>query len=254
LKMPSEENAVNGGEGTPRPYLTTAELRLAALIIDVTREMKRDVPAPRAAPYFGLDDDVSYDLGVLESLSSPGIFRKYELVLLVRSGLGGMARWLSRRLGCRILGVDADAARTRAARKLNDAAGMGTDVHFAAGTLQQLPFRDRVFTHVWMIDPISSDRSSPALREAFRVLRGGAHFAMQVSAADDVKGLQDVLARVGFVDFRVSAAPIAPRNHAANSARGRLQAATTDRDVLRALDARNSTPTSSGQQIFCRRP
>ncbi len=252
--MPSEENAVNGGEGDRGAYLSTAELRLAALIMDVAREMKREVPAPRAAPYFGLDDDAAYDLTVLDSLSSPGIFRKYELVLLVRSGLGGMARWLSRRLGCRILGVDPDAPRTLAARKLNDAAGMANDVHFAAAAPRQLPFRARVFTHVWMIDPIPSERSPQALQEAFRVLRRGAHFAAQVSATDDVEGLQRALAEVGFVDFRAGTVQIAPRNHTASSARIRLRGAATDRDVLGALDCRESSAPGACQQMFCRRP
>lgn len=252
--MPSEEKAVNGAARDQANTDAAAAVRLAGAIMEVAREMKRTVPVPRAAPYFSLDSDVAYDLSVLDSLSSRGIFRKYELVLLVRSGLGGTARWLARRLGCRILGLDADVARTRAARILNDRAGMGDEVYFAAGACEELPLRERTFTHVWMIDPSAHERTPKALREALRVLRQGAHFAVQVADADHaLDALQETLAEVGFVDFSTRAAVMMPRDQAASAARSRLRAAG-DGEALRAWRSAELAQTQRCHQIFCRRP
>jgi SAM-dependent methyltransferase len=254
--MPSDENTVNGDDGRHAEDQAADELRLARTIMDVAREMKRTVPAPRAAPYFGLDSDVGYDLAVLDSLSSRGIFRKYELVLLLRSGFGGTARWLSRRLGCRILGVDPDVGRARAARRLNDGSRMAEDVSFAASSYDELPFRERVFTHVWMIDPTARERSPQALREAFRVLRSGAHFAMQIAVEGtrEVNTIQEDLAQVGFVDFSSQSAMMMPRGQAASSARARLRASLPLGDVLPASTGGDLLHPRACRQIFCRRP
>jgi len=253
--MPSEQNRVNAGtsdSGSPEPV---AELRLAAAIIELAREIKRNVPAPRALPYFGLDSDRMYDLAVLDSLSSRGIFRKYELVLLVGSGLGGTGRWLARRLGCRILGVDADAPRTRAARKLNDAAGMPDEVYLAAGAGGALPFREGVFTHVWMIDPLEADRSPRVLAEAFRVLRGGAHFTIQLSEVVPaaIEAVQATLQSVGFVDFSTRAVTLMPPTQTTRTARARLRATLPD-DTAKVWRDRELERAAPCCQLFCRRP
>lgn len=254
--MPSEEKAVNGESGDGAAAEMSADLRLATLILNVARELKRSVPAPRAAPYFGLDSDVGYDLVALDSLSSRGIFRKYELVLLFGSGLGGSARWLSRRLGCRILGIDADVDRTRAARKLNDAAAMNDDVFFAAGRYDRLPFRDRVFTHVWMIDPTVAERSAGVLAESFRVLRSGAHFGMQLPAraVDELAAVEEILAAVGFGDFSRRSVKTLPPSHSTTVAQSRVRAAVGDGEVRRLWRSRELVGPGTAVQVFCRRP
>lgn len=255
--MPIEENAVNGAPQLRAANEAAPAARLATAIIDVTRELKRSVPAPRAAPYFGLDIELAYDPGVLESLSFQGIFRKYELVLLVGSGLGGEARWLSLRLGCRILGVEPDVARTRSARRLSDAATIGEQVSFSAGEPAALPFRERVFTHVWLIDPTPRQRAVDVLAEAFRVLRSGAHFAAQIPATrlEDVAAVQEALATVGFVDINARAATMLPPSHTTTVARRRLQSALRgDEDLLPASGRGELRHPSSCSQLFCKRP
>lgn len=220
----------------------------AKAIADLTRVLRRTVPAPRSAPHFLLDSDLEYDPTVLDALSSPGIFRKYEFVLLFNSGLGGTARWLSRRLGCRVLGIDADPERISAAGILNGLARMNDEVSFSAAASDRLPFRDRVFTHVWIIDPPPRDRAPDVLAEAFRVLRSGAHFALQtpVTEPGELDGIVQTLTGVGFSDFSTRRAALLPLDQTTTLARLRLQG-----PGVPAADGQ-PLPTSC-TQIFCRR-
>ncbi len=182
-----------------------SDLSIATTIVDVARDLARSVPAPRGAPYFCLDSDAAYDLSVLSTFSERGIFRKYEFALDVGSGLGGRARWLATRFGCRILGVDPRPPVVAAATMLNRRAYMDAQVAFQVGRFERLPLRSRVFTHVWMVDMPLPARSQETCAEGFRVLRPGGHFAMQctplASAARDA--LLDMLASVGFVNLEV---------------------------------------------------
>jgi SAM-dependent methyltransferase len=152
-------------------------LSVAEAIVGVARELARTLPPPRGAPYFCLDADAPYDLGVLDAFYGRGIFRKYEFALELGSRLGGRARWLAARSGCRVLGVDPQSAFVAAAGSLNRRACMTEQVAFQVGCLEELPLRSRVFTHVWMIDV--AEVTPAILAEAFRVLRPGAHFAVQ---------------------------------------------------------------------------
>jgi len=179
------------------------DVNLATAIVGVARDLARTVPPPRGAPYFCLDSDAPYDLKVLESFSERGIFRKYEFALDLGSGLGGRARWLATRSGCRILGVDPRPSTVAAAMLLNRRVHMDEQVAFQVGQLDYLPLRPHVFTHVWMTDGPDATQSGAIYGEGFRVLRPGGHFAMQClglsAAAYDT--VLSTLAAVGFVDL-----------------------------------------------------
>lgn len=232
------------------------EIRLAAAIVEVARALARTTPAPKAAPFFGLDNDQAYDLTVLEDLSSPGIFRKYELVLLLHSGLGGSARWLSRRLSCRLLGVDSDVARVRAAQRLSLRAGMTDQVTFAAANPEELAFDERIFTHVWVVDPPQGYRSAAALREAFRVLRRGGHCGLHamVQSDDEVAQLERALVDAGFIDVRGRRHRLAPPGHLFSAARARMRSVLEGRVDLQAVWRDEVLgPGASCAQLFCRR-
>jgi SAM-dependent methyltransferase len=232
------------------------ESRLAASIIQITRELSRTTPAPKAAPFFGLDNDQPYDLTILEDLSSPGIFRKYELVLLLHCGLGGAARWLSRRLGCRLLGVDSDARRVRAAQRLSRRAGVAEQVSFVAANPEQLALRERTFTHVWIVDPPEAYRSARALGEAFRVLRSGAHCGVQTELREDVQIEQvaNALLAAGFVDVRVRHSRLMPPGQLASTARARMrQSVEGQPEVTRVWRDESIDAGAPCVQLFCRR-
>lgn len=203
------------------------ELTLAAQIVDIARELTRTVPPPRGAPYFCLDDDAPYDLGVLGGFSERGIFRKYEFALDFGSGLGGRARWLAARSGCRILGVDPRPPMVAAAALLNRRARMDEQVAFQVGEFGCLPLRARVFTHVWMVDLAEEARTIAAYREGFRVLRPGGHFAMQCAepapAARDA--VLETLTAVGFVNLELRHVECTELSPPCRLARDRLRAA-----------------------------
>jgi SAM-dependent methyltransferase len=226
------------------------ELKLAAAIVDVARDLALSVPPPRGAPYFCLDSDATYDLSVLGSFCERGIFRKYEFALDLGSGLGGRARWLAARSGCRILGVDSRPVAVAAAALLNRRVHMDEQVTFQVGEPDCLPLRARVFTHVWLVDLADQIPSAATCSEGFRVLRPGGHFALQCSAASPaVRGTWvTTLTKVGFVNLEVREVELAELSPPCRLARDRLgtqwERAAGETSVRRAVAV----------QIFASRP
>lgn len=75
--------------------------------------------------------------------------RPGERVLDAGSGLGGPARLLAARFGCRVLGVDLTRTLCRAARALSAAFGLGDRTAFVQGNVTRLPVGDAAFPLVW---------------------------------------------------------------------------------------------------------
>lgn len=230
------------------------ELSLAATIVDVTRELARSLPPPRGAPYFWLDSDAPYDLSALDTFCERGIFRKYEFALDLGGGLGGRARWLAVRRGCRILGVDPRLSVVAAAAMLNRRAHMDAQVTFQVGSLNRLPLRARVFTHVWMVDATDDARSAETLAEGFRVLRPGGHFAMQcVTQSTAGRGeWVEILRSIGYVNLEVRDTTFGELPTPCRVARDRLLAALPS--GLGEAMARKPLDVHAGVQIFATRP
>lgn len=95
-------------------------------------------------------------------------------VLDVCSGMGGPARWLAHRHGCRVTGIDLTASRVAGATRLTERVGLSDRVDFIRGDATAMPFDDRMFDVVigqeaWVHVP-----DKPALvDECLRVLRPG---------------------------------------------------------------------------------
>jgi len=241
------------------PWEQSPEMRQAAVIVDVARDLARSMPPPRGAPYFCLDSDAAYDLQVLDALYAQGIFRKYEFALDIGSGLGGRARWLAARSGCRIVGVEPHPPAVAAAAMLNHRARMDDQVTFQVGRPECVPVRARLFTHVWLVDPAPEAAVSDVLAEAFRVLRHGGHFAVQcpMPPADIQEAILATLGRVGFVDIEASSVTGPEPPHACRVARARLSAAAHGRLGRTMHDERPAIASPSHPlqrlQIFARR-
>ncbi len=97
----------------------------------------------------------------------------------IGSGLGGPARYLAKRFNCHVDGIDITAPFVDAGNKLTALVGMEGAVEFSHGDGQKLPYADATFDggysqHVTMNVP---DRGA-FFREAFRVLKPGAYFAI----------------------------------------------------------------------------
>jgi len=231
-----------------------SEHELVAAIIDVARELTRSVVPPRGAPYFCLDADATYDLRVFDSLSARGIFRKYEFALEIGSGLGGRARWLAARNGCRIVGVDPSLQKVAAAKILNRRAHMDEQVLFQVGRLDCLPLRGRIFTHVWVLDVPADLPLGTIASEAYRVLRSGGYFAFQtgVQLPAARHAVLETLRRAGFVEVEVRETLLADPVDACRIARERLHTRLQARSEPASLAP--SAPHDTPQlQIFARR-
>lgn len=102
-----------------------------------------------------------------------------DLILDIGSGIGGPARYLAKRFGCRVEGIDITPPFVDAANRLTAMLGMEGQVVTRTGDGQHLPFEDGRFDgaltqHVTMN---IADRGQ-FFAEAFRVLKPGAFFAL----------------------------------------------------------------------------
>src|SRR5882672_707886 len=76
-------------------------------------------------------------------------FTGTERVLDVGSGLGGPARFLTWRYGCRVSGVDLITEFVRVAETLTQLTGLVGRVDYRQGSALDLPFEDMSFDVVW---------------------------------------------------------------------------------------------------------
>ena len=102
-----------------------------------------------------------------------------EHILDIGSGIGGPARWIAARCGCRVTGVDLTPEFCAAARALNAATGMEDRVTIVEGSALDLPFPEANFNRAYSQNVVMNIADKPRFyREAFRVLRPGAVLAL----------------------------------------------------------------------------
>jgi SAM-dependent methyltransferase len=100
-------------------------------------------------------------------------------VLDLGSGLGGPARLLAARQGCRVTGIDLSGEFVDSANALSELAGMPDQVHCVRGDVTAVPFDDASFDHAWTIHVAMNVADRTAFyREARRVLKPGGRFAI----------------------------------------------------------------------------
>jgi|SRR5579875_1397612 SAM-dependent methyltransferase len=73
-------------------------------------------------------------------------------VLDVGCGVGGPGRFLADRYHCRVIGVDLVPERVEAAKALTRLTGLAAQVRYRQADAAALPFPDRAFHQVWMLD------------------------------------------------------------------------------------------------------
>ena len=96
-------------------------------------------------------------------------------LLDVGSGLGGPARYLAQRFGCRVSGIDLTAEFCAVARHLTALRGLGDRVSVSEGDALAMPFDDAAFDGVYSMNVSMNIADKCALyREICRVLRPGA--------------------------------------------------------------------------------
>jgi len=95
-------------------------------------------------------------------------------LLDVGSGIGGPARYLARRFGCRVTGIDLTAEFCDAARHLTRLLGLQERVRFEQGDATAMPFKDAAFDGAYSMNVSMNIADKAALyREIRRVLKPG---------------------------------------------------------------------------------
>ena len=102
-----------------------------------------------------------------------------EHILDIGSGIGGPARWIAYKRGCRVTGVDLTPEFCEAATALTAACGMADRVTINQGSATDLPLADNTFDRAYSQNVVMNIADKPRFcGEAFRVLRPGGVLAL----------------------------------------------------------------------------
>ncbi len=105
--------------------------------------------------------------------------REGQRLVDIGCGIGGPARYIAKRFGCRISGVDITPAFVEAAQKLSVLVGMEGAVDVQLGDGHELPYGDEVFDGGYAQHVTMNVADRPKFfAEVFRVLKPGAFFAL----------------------------------------------------------------------------
>ena len=100
-------------------------------------------------------------------------------VLDVGSGVGGPARWLASRVGCRVTGIDLTEEFCQAATALTQWVGLSERVQFKQGDALHMPFADASFDAAWTQHVAMNIADKARLySEVARVVKPGGKFAI----------------------------------------------------------------------------
>lgn len=114
-----------------------------------------------------------------EDLAALVTVRPSDHLLDVGSGLGGPARWMSTRFGCRVTGVDLTPEFCAIAKHLTRATGLEGRVRFEAGSALAMPFDAATFDGAYsMFVTMNIGDKAGLYRELHRVLKPGGWFTL----------------------------------------------------------------------------
>jgi ubiquinone/menaquinone biosynthesis C-methylase UbiE len=123
------------------------------------------------APY---DQFHGRGLEATEDMAELVAVRPTDHLLDVGSGLGGPARWLSTRFGCRITGIDLTAEFCAIAEHFTRLIGLDARVGFQVGNALAMPFDDGTFDGAYsMFVSMNIADKAQLYREIHRVLKSG---------------------------------------------------------------------------------
>jgi sarcosine/dimethylglycine N-methyltransferase len=189
-------------------------------ILDALRRAGKNVAGLAPEDLYEWDQDHYGGLGAVEALARRAGIGARSRVLDVCAGLGGPARFLAHRFGCRVVGVDLNPDRCAASRRLSALVGLDGRVTLVRADAQALPFRRAAFTvAVSQEGLLHVPDKSAALAECARVLLPGGRIAftdwvaharladgerrrlaewMAAVSIQSIAGYRELLARAGF--------------------------------------------------------
>jgi ubiquinone/menaquinone biosynthesis C-methylase UbiE len=105
--------------------------------------------------------------------------RAGEAIADIGCGIGGPARWIAAKFGCRVTGVDLTAEFCDAARELCAAAAMSERVRIMQGSALALPLADAGFDRAYSHNVVMNIADKAGVyREAFRILKAGGRLVL----------------------------------------------------------------------------
>jgi sarcosine/dimethylglycine N-methyltransferase len=120
------------------------------------------------------DQDHYGGLDAVERLMAHARFRPDDHVLDVCCGIGGPARYIAWKAGCRVTGLDLTASRIEGARRLTALAGLEPQVDFRQGNALQMPFEPQAFSALISQEAFAHVPDKPRLiAQCARVLAPG---------------------------------------------------------------------------------
>ena len=127
---------------------------------------------------FDFDQDHYGGVGAVDVLARRAGVRPMTRVLDVCAGLGGPARFLATRRGCRVVGIELHPGRAASAARLTKDVGLAARIAMVRGDAVALPFRARAFDVCLSQEGLLHipDKAT-VLRECHRVLVPGGRLA-----------------------------------------------------------------------------
>jgi ubiquinone/menaquinone biosynthesis C-methylase UbiE len=166
----NDDAAVRAHYGRDRLY-DDIIAALTAAGTDVSRLTVRDL-AP-LDHFHGRGVEATAELAALLPVS-PG-----DHLLDIGCGLGGPARYMADRWGCRVTGIDLTEAFCETARRLTDCVGLAGRVTIRQGSALDLPFDAESFDAAYTQNVSMNIADKKRFHgEAFRVIRRGGYFAL----------------------------------------------------------------------------
>ena len=111
----------------------------------VARRRGGDLHGLTADDLFDFDQDHYGGLAAVDTLARRAGLTATSRVLDVCAGLGGPARFVASRRGCRVVGIELNPGRAAGARRLTERVGLGRHVRIVRGDAGRLPFRVAAF-------------------------------------------------------------------------------------------------------------
>lgn len=137
-------------------------------------KLGKQPPDLKPEDLFEFDQDHYGGVAAVDALADRAEIGAESEVLDLCSGLGGPARYIARRCGCRVTGVDITRSRVESASRLTELVGLADRVRFLEANATSLPFPDRSFsTCVSQEAFVHIADKSTLFAECFRVLVEG---------------------------------------------------------------------------------
>jgi ubiquinone/menaquinone biosynthesis C-methylase UbiE len=147
-------------------------------IVDALRRRGKDLTRLAPEDLYDFDQDHYGGLEAVEALGRRAGIDAASRVLDVCAGLAGPARFMARRWGARVTGIDLSPDRVAGARRLSAAVGLDRLVRMVRGDAQLLPFHAAAFTAVVSQEGmLHVPDKAAALAECRRVLLAGGRIA-----------------------------------------------------------------------------